>query len=378
VGEQSRLRAERRAERRAARDVLGRPTEILRELHHKIRCLTYEGPRRSWELMLEILGDATGVNCLNGGCLTSASEKVIHDLPNLESTISAYVESWDAELKMCGDAGRPVTDPVGAVLEESGGTNQAAGQYFTPMSLVRTINAVTVGGLEESSSERRTSLDSACGTGRFSLDLIVHHPSIVTFNVDIDLWMVRAAIINFRFAARYSHAVITTRSAPDDLFTAASVEKLRARGMTMPDAEDSGRLIVIGGRTWTLCADSLIVDLMCHDNWRYSWLWDPPPWQSTMKVAGFDGTYEEWRKARPPREIEERLARQPPSPELVDLNLDEAKMRAHMVRATKDVEMLMPTIDEPRSVLHGPVSMRGMPLLAGNESGVPLVRRRPP
>src|SRR5258708_1966568 len=109
MGKEARLRAERRH----SREIAGRPTNILRELLHKIRSLTHESPRRSWEMMLEIMGHLTGVNCLHGGCLTAASKKVVLDIPGVESILAEYIESWQAELELCKSAGQPVTDPIG-------------------------------------------------------------------------------------------------------------------------------------------------------------------------------------------------------------------------------------------------------------------------
>jgi hypothetical protein len=298
VGKQARLRTERREGREAFADpkeqaatTRSQPTEILRELHYRIRCLTCEGPRRSWELMLEILGDRTGVNCQHGGCLTESSKKVLRDLSNLQSTIVAYRESWDAELQTCKEKGRPITDPIGTVLEESGGT--PGRPFFTPLERVRGVNAMAHPG-----SRPRFGLDRCCGSGRVALDALVHLPDLTMFNVDVDPWMARAALLSFRFAQRYTH--LRTGPWPDPLLERAYRELFSdALDVT---ASMEGGLLIPGGRSFVICADSLLVDLECADNWRYSLLWDPPPWQSTMKLAGFDGTYAEWKKARPERE----------------------------------------------------------------------------
>src|SRR5262245_41774901 len=109
MGKQSRLRAERRQ----TREVLGRPTEILRELFHKRRCLALETPRRSCEVMLDILADMKGINRDDGGCLTHASALVLDDIPNIDSLIWEYWTSWDAELQACKRAALPVSDPLG-------------------------------------------------------------------------------------------------------------------------------------------------------------------------------------------------------------------------------------------------------------------------
>jgi predicted RNA methylase len=164
----------------------------------------------------------------------------------------------------------PITDPVGSILEESGGSSRSLGQVLTPPTVVRAINAITLHDANGAQSTL-TALDPCCGTGRFALDALVHHDNIFISNVDIDLWMVRAALINFRYTARF----------------------------TVSRGENK---VVVSGRARIIHADSLVVDLTCAENWRYSWMWNPPLWESTLKLAGFDGTYEEWRKSHPREE----------------------------------------------------------------------------
>jgi hypothetical protein len=346
MGKQSRLRAERRQ----GRALQGRATDVLRELYDKIRCLTLESPRRCWEWMLEIVANQTGINCLDGGCLTHASSQVLGDIPNIDSIIREYAETWDDELQACKLHGVPVTDPLGTILEEHSATNTTLDQFFTPLPVVRMMNAVTMG--DGGSSQLRTALDPCCGTGRMALDAVVHYPNIVTFNVDVDLWMVRAAIVNFHTAVRFSHVVIENHlkpSASEGLFSDNALGWMRKSG-NVAQTPDSKRLIVIGGRTWTIWADALLVDLMEYENWSHAWKWDPPPWQSTMKLAGYNGTFEDWTKAgRPRRQLDERTS-PPPSHSAglvgVDFDLEEAHLHAQMLRAAKPVELPIAKADE--------------------------------
>lgn len=318
MGKQSRIRAERRE----AHKTMGRSTQLLREFHDQIRSLTYAGSRRSWELMIEIMADLTGVNILFNGTLTDDSHKVLHDLRNPEFLLKEFLETFNRELQICRDAGSAVPDPIGEVLEQSGGTNEALGQFFTPASVVRMMNQLT---MQDTDQECRV-LDPACGTGRFALDVVVHHPRAVTFNVDLDKWLHRAALVSFRYAQEFTYARIKKPLMPTTVFEAQAGS----------DGDD-GTVVILGGRTWILNADSLIVDLECHDNWKYSWMWDQPPWQEVMKVADFDGTYNEWIAQRGTREIDKklRLAAEKKMEPRFDLKLDDDELRRVAVKASR-------------------------------------------
>ena len=110
----------------------------------------------------------------------------------------------------------------------------------------------------------------------------------------------------------------------------ALVRRLQDLGISLPERlteqEEVGRTCVLGGRMWLICADSLVVDLLCPDNWRWSWIWDPPPWKQTMKLAFFDGTYDEWTRSKSPREVDRKLddLRAP----TYDFSLDDTRLRA--------------------------------------------------
>jgi hypothetical protein len=258
--------------------------------------------------------------------------------------IFEYWTSWDAELKTCQQAGLPVTDPLGNILEENDAGDKALDQRLTPPEAARVMNqSVREGDLHR---EWKTALDPWCGTGRIALDAVVHHPNALTFNIDLDLWMVRASIVNFHTAARYSSVVLDDArepSASEGLFAQATMDRTRVHA-TDSRTSKSRRLIVIGGRTWVIRADSFIIDLAHHDNWRDAWKWNPPPWEHTMKVAGFDGTYAEWLKARPRREIEERLNRRPVQmPKVFDLDLDlqKAELHSHMLSRAKQLDLAL-------------------------------------
>lgn len=311
MGKQSRQRAERREARQSA----GRATQLLRELFEKIRRHTHESGRRSWELMLEILAYHAGVHPGPHG-FSSEATKLLSDLGNIEPLLVEYLSAWQSELQRSADSGSPISDPIGKLLEENGGTNEHLGQFFTPPEVVRLMNALTFGNGGEPQRAERV-LDPCCGSGRFALDALVHRPRAILYNVDIDLWMMRAALLNFRLAPRFSVAHVNV---PDD-------------------SGRSQRVVVPSGRSWILRANSLFVDLECLDNWRYSWLWSPPRWQSTMKIAEFDGTYEDYRRQKPRREVDarEEKAAKARSAKLVDLQFDEARLHAEMIRAAKSI-----------------------------------------
>lgn len=323
MGKQSR----QRAERRQARQVRGSPTRLLGELLSLIQNKSHQTARRAWEMMLELLAHHTGINALaSEGCLSAETRKLVPDLGDLAPLLLDYVSSWQAELQLAAKTGSPITDPIGTVLDEAGATNAAMGQFFTPPSVVRMMNKLT---LEQGPPPERKErvLDPCCGTGRFALDALVHRPSVVLYNVDLDLWMMRAALINFRLAPRFTTA-----------------------NLTIPG--DDGRpqhVIVPGGKSWIIRADSFLIDLNCVDNWRFSWMWNPPPWQSVMKLADFDGTYDELQRRKPGRKLAELEARKDKqrADQLLDIQLDEAKLHAEMVRASKDIAV--PTIPLERT-----------------------------
>src|SRR5205823_1107487 len=153
---------------------------------------------------------------------------------------------------------------------------------------------------------------------------LVHQPKAILYNIDIDLWMMRGALLNFRLASRFSTAYVTIPS----------------EGGAGPPQH----VVVLGGRAFIIRANSLIIDVDCIDNWKYSWQWDPPPWQETMKVRGFAGTYEEFRRQTPKKEVaerEERAARAQ-SEKLLDINLDEAKLHREMLRGPKTINLKVP------------------------------------
>jgi len=318
MGKQSRLRAERQGARQRA----GRATSLLRELFQNIRNRSYQTSRRSWELMLEILGHYCDVNAFPEGCLSADAKKLLPDLGNVDALIADYGAAWDEELQWSASGGSPVSDPIGTILEENDGTNEKLGQFFTPPEIVRLLSALTMGNRGEPTKRERV-LDPCCGTGRFALDALVHHPHVVVDNIDLDLWMMRSALLNFRLAPRFT----TARE-------------------TIPSEDGSGRRHrqTIMGRARIIRADSLIIDADCIDNWRYSGLWSPPPWESTMKVRGFDGTYEEFRAHKPRKEVAEReeQAARAHSEQLAAIDLDEAQLHREMVRAASAINVPAP------------------------------------
>jgi hypothetical protein len=166
--------------------------------------------------------------------------------------------------------------------------------------------------------------------------------------------------------------------ASENLFCEATIERIPAYGVGSA-AQKPNRWIVVGGRTWTICADSSVIDLMHYDNWRYAWKWNPDPWQTTMKVAGFDGTYYEWLNARPPREVEERLHRAPaPEPRTFDMDLDleQAEFRAHMLRSAEQLDLQMTDVSGTDQSLPGFSGPRRVSTLDEREFVLPQLAAR--
>jgi len=312
MGKQSRLKAQRR-EAALSRDAT---TDVLRHVFARISQITSENPRRCWEYMVELMAHYSGINCLFGGTLTEPTKKLAVDIPDLEDTLLGFTKMRDEELLECKRTGSAIPDPIGLILEENQATNKNMDQFFTPPTVIRAVNAVNFHGVKK---EKLNGLDPCCGTGRFAMDALVHNDGLVMFNVDLDQWLVRAALVNFRYMQRYTHARITP--------------PLDARSVFEEDAKKQGDVIVLGGRSWIIHANSLVVDLEYKPNWQHSWMWNPPNWRSSMKMADFDGTYEEFEQRGSKKEVEakkEQIAAAPKKPQFTfGLSLEDESMRRY-------------------------------------------------
>lgn len=334
MGKQARLRAERRLERQhtkafdqrfAGAPVAGEPLRILRSLHGAIQDHCHESGRRCWEYLLEIMALSSGWNT------ETAESRHLWDRFGEDSRLVEYAESWFHEVKHARENRLPFSEPLGELLHEVNGNNENLGQFLTPMSVVRTINAMNLAGLDDyplhhSGMPTHRGLDPCCGTGRFMLDALVHNQNIMMHGVDLDVWMLRAAKINVRLLAPYTSLRLKD---PADVMKPLRQARYAVEMMTRQlEGEDfeadptSGELerlphrvhdpgvIVVGGRAIFMQADSLVVDLDYAENWLCGgWAWTPRPWTSNLKMAGYHGSYDDWiADGRPtPDQLRDRL-----------------------------------------------------------------------
>lgn len=332
MGKQSRIRSERRIER--ARDqaieqrfagvpTVGEPLRILKSFHRDIQNHSSESGRRCWEYTLEILALSSGWNT------ESNESQKLWDRFAADSRLPEFHEAWIHEVRHAKANGLAFSEPIGDLLQEVEGTNAHLGQFLTPMSLVRLTNSLTLEGLDNdplhiSGMPTHRGLDPACGTGRFMIDALVHNANLMMHGVDLDLWMVRAAMLNVRLLTPWTTLrlkdpgdvlrplrriekaidVITQALNNDDLDTAiAELEK------PLPyRKEDPGGVLVLGGRAIFIHGDALVVDLDYTNNWLCAgWAWKPHPWTWNLKMAGYPGSYDDWVAAgRPSKEQVER------------------------------------------------------------------------
>ena len=287
MGRASRLRRARREER--LREEQGRPPlrreafSILKGLHRTIQGHCHENSRRCWEYLLEMLAHQTGWH-------TESNESEHLWEPMCQETrFAEFYEAWMDEVQYAADTGAPFSEPLGELLEDLEATNDRLGQFFTPMSVVHTINRISMPETIELKDGRPTKrgLDPACGTGRFMIDALVHHPGLVMHAVDLDPWLLRAAKLNVRMLAKWT----SSRIANEELLKPLD-------GKPVPP----GHSIILGGRAFFIQGDALRVDLSYQRNWLNSpWAWTPYPWHDHLKINGYYGSLSEWEaEGRPP------------------------------------------------------------------------------
>lgn len=325
MGKQSRLRAERRLERQEAKafdkrfggvPVAGEPIRILRSLHRDIQNHCSESGRRCWEYMLEIIALSSGWNT------ESDESRHLWSRFASDSRLEEFASAWFHEVKHAKENGGAFSEPIGDLLHEVEGTNSNLGQYLTPMPLVRTINAMNMADLDSdplypNGMPTHRGLDPCCGTGRFMIDALVHNANIMMHGVDLDLWMVRAAMVNIRLLAPYTS--LRLKDPADHLRPLrraqraidAMVGRLESEDVELdltgqslrraPYRKDDNGVIVIGGRAIFIHGDALVVDLDYANNWLCAgWAWKPHPWTWNLKMAGYHGSYDEWVAAGKP------------------------------------------------------------------------------
>jgi predicted RNA methylase len=327
MGKQARLKRERREGRElvAESDRLGdTPIRLLRGLHKTIQGHCGESSRRCWEYLLEMLAHATGWPT------ESDESKHLWDKMADETRWAEFAQSWIAEVEWAKRHRAPFSEPLGQLLEEIEGTNSHLGQFMTPMPIVRMMNEITISDdyipPSPDGMPGRRAIDPSCGTGRFMIDALIHDDGVLMHGVDLDVWMLRTAMMNVRLLARWTSLRIRdpdmrldplrkARSLINSLESAKNLDGLVDQtalvnpfsGMhEKPD--DEHHYLLIGGRSIFMNGDALVVDLSYKPNWLCGgWAWSPRPWRGNIKIAGYYGTYDQWEAAgSPPLGDEER------------------------------------------------------------------------
>jgi hypothetical protein len=110
-----------------------------------------------------------------------------------------------------------------------------------------------------------TYVDPACGSGRFGMDAIAMHPLVDQWNVEIDLWVYRMAVLNARMLLPFSNVRIHLEDDP-----------------RYGDLAGHNTLILMG-RVHCMNADSLFVDISSRWTWgRTQNRWDPVDWRTNL------------------------------------------------------------------------------------------------
>jgi len=228
--------------------------------------------------MLEMIAQGTGWKTE-----TCISKKLWDHFPD-GALIAEFIECWLDEVRIAKENRTWFSEPIGELLEEIEATNPNLGQFFTPMSVVHAMVEMQLFDLPRSGW--RTGLDPCCGTGRFLISSVVHTENLMMGGVDLDLWLLRAAMVNARilglggFSNRYYEN-------PDDRlqpFSDKSTKQLRKAGISLP--EKQGGLVVLAGRTRFIHGNALVVDLKYPFNWsESSWKWTPVDWDYLKKSS---------------------------------------------------------------------------------------------
>jgi hypothetical protein len=307
MGHQARLRAQRRAELNGPRPINhGLAGQILRGIHKDLCNACGESPRRCWEYLVEMMAHASGWDTE-----TNESGHLWQKIPNHERFLR-FAEAWNEEVLAARDQGTSFSEPLGDLLQEIEGTNKNLGQHFTPMNIVRAMNAMSFADMPElkDNGQVPVGLDPCCATGRFILDALVHHKTVMMRGVDLDLWLLRAAMVNIRYLAKFTTLRLKDES-EIPLFDKVSAASLENRGVDF--TRPSPGIAILGGRAMFMHGNSLVVDLNFPPNWLCGgWAWTPMPWEHNLKIApefNFNGSwaeYEAQQESKNQRQLESK------------------------------------------------------------------------
>jgi hypothetical protein len=272
MGKKSRLKRQRRELRARGYEGPSMNREafrVLRSLHQTIQHHCHENPRRCWEYMVEMIARASGWETETDEARHVADKMTEQDWRK----IVEFAQAWLAEVEYAKANRVAFSEPIGELLETLQGTNLHFDQYFTPMEVVRTMNEINLADMDfPRKGGYAYGIDPCCGTGRFMIDALVFNDKLIMGNIDVDLWLQRAAKLNARLLSKWT--TLYEKTGPFD-------------------ATRAGRARFIWG-------DSLVVDSGFPLNWSLSWYWTPQHWQDDLKIEGFPGNFNQWVDAGKP------------------------------------------------------------------------------
>lgn len=282
MGRSSRAKRDRRLRKHRRKSLAepshkGEPLAILRSFHGQLQRHCHDSPRRCWEYMLEMIAQGTGWKTE-----TQESKHLWEHFPEGKE-IAEFLQCWLDEVRIAKENKIAFSEPIGELLEELEATNDNLGQFFTPMQVVRTM--VEMQTVDTGRKGWLNGIDPCCGTGRFLIDTLVHTDNIMMGGVDLDLWLLRAAMVNARILGFGGYTNRYFENPEDRLqpFTEESTHTLRREGVSLPQKD--GGLLVLAGRSRFIHGDALRVDLNYPFNWaESSWKWTPVDW-SYLKMS---------------------------------------------------------------------------------------------
>lgn len=295
MGKQSRLRAERRELPRIDTPLNGEPLRILRSVMRDIEKTTFALPRQCWDYLVEMMAHASGWKTD-----TNESGFLWDKIPTAEARLVDYCRVWNAEVEAAKNRGAPFSEPLGDLLMEAGADNKDFDQFMTPMEVVRATSLASIPPEGDPGQGMLTGMDPCCGTGRFVIDALVHNEHMMMRGVEIDLSLMRAAMVNLRYLARFTSLTIDkSKVGAISPFDEAAEETLRQQGVHKP--RDDGSVRIVGGRGLFMHADALIADLTRDVNWTTgAWSWKPHRWQANLLIDPrfeFFGTWDQYQDA---------------------------------------------------------------------------------
>jgi hypothetical protein len=184
------------------------PVDILRQSYSLVEETLHYGSYRSFEFLVELLGDHLR--------LTRTSQIEAKEALEKGGLLKRYVAV----------ARKHPWDHLGDIWTELElGKQSRLGQFLTPRPVVEMMVLMNI--LEEP-TEPQTLLDPCVGMGRFLLGAMIKYPyaPITCYGVDIDLLMYRACLVNMKLFATLPYYIIRADSLRLDLYVNSPIWKL--------------------------------------------------------------------------------------------------------------------------------------------------------